>query len=96
MTVKLVDSDNWNENIYSCPVDAVLLCRGFKGDVKELLDVYPTHCLLLDASLYSHSRRRIQRECVALDVEPVDLSSTGAVKIVPGKDSFELLFMRGK
>lgn len=96
VTVKLVDSDNWNENIYSCPVDAVLLCRGFKGDVKELLDVYPTHCLLLDASLYSHSRRRIQRECVALDVEPVDLSSTGAVKIVPGKDSFELLFMRGK
>lgn len=92
----VVDNDIWQESLYSQPVDALLLCRGFKGGVAELLDVYPTECLLLDGSLYKHSRKRILRECAQLGVGVVDISQSGAVKIIPGTDSFELEFVRGK
>ena len=92
----VVDNDIWQESLYSQPVDALLLCRGFKGSVAELLDVYPTECLLLDGSLYKHSRKRILRECAQLGVGSIDISQSGAVKIIPGDDSFELEFVRGK
>ena len=62
----------------------------------ELVEVYPPGCILLDASLYRHSRERIQRECAALGVDAVDISKTGAVKIVPMGDSFEIIPLRGK
>lgn len=91
LEVRMVDNDLWRENIYSCPADAVLLCRGFRGSIKELMEVYPTACLLLDGSLYKHSRKRILRECAALGIDAVDVSATGAVKLLPGNDSFELI-----
>lgn len=94
LELRLVDSDLWQENIYTHPADAVLLCRGFKGGVKELLEVYPTGCLLLDGSLYKHSRKRILRECAVLGIDAVDISASGAVMIVPGSDTFDLLFVK--
>ena len=74
----------------------MVLCRGFLGSVRELLEVYPTSCLVLDASLYKHSRERIVREAVVLGVEPVDISRTGAVMIKNGDDGFTLEPVRGK
>jgi competence protein ComEC len=94
--VRLVDNAHWRENVYSEPADMVLLCRGFLGSIKELLDVYPTECLVMDASLYERSRRRIMRECAALDVDVVDVASEGALMFLPGKDAFELVNMSGK
>ena len=94
--VRLVDNAHWRENIYSEPADMVILCRGFLGSIKELLDVYPTGCLVMDASLYERSRRRIMRECAALDVDVVDVASAGALMFIPGGESFELVNMRGK
>ena len=94
--VRLVDNAHWSENIYSEPADVVILCRGFLGSVKELLEVYPTGCLVMDASLYARSRKRIMRECAALDVDVVDVAATGALMLVPGDASFELVEMREK
>lgn len=96
LKVRLVADDLWRENLYSVPTDVVILCRGFLGEIKELVEVYPPGCILLDASLYRHSRERIQRECAALGVDAVDISKTGAVKIVPMGDSFEIIPLRGK
>ena len=96
LKVRLVADDLWRENLYSVPTDVVILCRGFLGEIKELVEVYPPGCMLLDASLYKHSRERIQRECAALDIKVVDISKTGAVKIVSRGDSFEIVPMRGK
>ena len=64
--------------------------------MKELVEVYPPSCILLDASLFQHSRERILRECAALGLEAVDVSKIGAVKIVPRGDSFEIIHLRGK
>ena len=96
LKIRLVDNSYWNENIYACPADIVVLCRGFLGSVEELLEVYPTECLVLDASLFKHSRERIMREAAVLGVEPVDISRTGAVMVLPFDDSFTLEPLRGK
>ena len=96
LKVRFVDNGYWNESKYSVPADAVVLCRGFLGSVEELFEVYPTGCLVLDASLYKRSRDRILRECASLGVDAVDISRTGAVALIPGGDSFTLVPLRGK
>lgn len=94
--VRLLADELWRENLYAEPVDVLLLCRGFLGSVKELCEVYPFSCLVLDASLYARSRSRILRECGLLDIVPVDISATGAVKIVPQGDDFAVISLKGK
>ena len=96
LKVRLVDNGYWNESIYSTPADVVVLCRGFLGSIEELLEVYPTNCLILDASLYKRSRERILRECAAIGIESVDISRSGAVAIIPGDGCFTLEPLRGK
>ena len=96
LKIRLVDNAFWADNIYSEPADVVILCRGFLGSMKDLLDVYPTECLVLDASLYKRSRKRIMRECAALDVDVLDVSEIGALMLLPNEDSFEFIGMRGK
>jgi competence protein ComEC len=96
LKVRLVADERWQESLYSVPTDVVILCRGFLGKIEELVEVYPPGCILLDASLYKRSRERIMRECAVLGIEAIDVSKTGAVKIVPRGDSFEILPMRGK
>ena len=94
--IRLLDNDSWRNNVYSEPTDVVVLCRGFLGSIKELLEVYPAGCIVMDASLYKRSRQRIMRECAALDVEVLDVANTGALMFLPGDDSFEFVSMRGK
>ena len=94
--VRVVADSLWQDNIYVQPADAVLLCRGFKGRMSELVEAFPAACYLLDGSLYSNSRQRIRRECVALGVEPVDISAVGAVMLEASGDSFTLTPLRGK
>lgn len=96
LKVRMLADDRWRENLYTEPTDVVILCRGFLGSIKELHEVYMPGCLLLDASLYKHSRKRILRECAQLGVEAVDISKSGALKIVPGTDGFEIIPLRGK
>lgn len=96
LKIRLLADEQWRDNIFAEPVDVLILCRGFLGPVKELVEVYPTACLLLDASLYKRSRDRILRECATLWIEVVDISRTGAVKIVPHGDEFEINPLRGK
>ncbi len=96
LKIRLLDNDFWKDNIYSEPTDAVILCRGFLGSIKDLLEVYPTGCIVMDASLYKRSRKRIIRECAAFDVEVLDVVETGALMLLPGDDSFEFVSMRGK
>ena len=96
MKIKLLADDLWRENIFAEPVDVLILGRGFLGPIEELVEVYPSACILLDASLYKRSRERILRECSLLGVEVVDISRTGAVKVVPRGENFEIIPLRGK
>lgn len=96
LKIKLLADDLWRSNFLTEPVDVLVLCRGFLGSIKELAEVYPSGCILVDASLYRHSRDRILRECAQLGLDAVDISRTGAVSIVPHSDNFEIIPLRGK
>lgn len=96
LNVRLVDNGNWRENIYVRPADVVVLCRGFLGPIEELVEAYPSGCLVLDGSLYKRSRERILRECAALGIVPVDIQDTGAMLLTASGDSFTLTPLRGK
>ncbi len=96
LKIRLLADDLWRENIFAEPVDVLILGRGFLGPIEELVEVYPSACILLDASLYKRSRERILRECSLLGVDVVDVSRSGAVKIVPRGENFEIIPLRGK
>lgn len=96
LDVMMLDHGNWEDNEYVVPVDVLLLCRGFLGKIDRVLECYPASCLVLDASLYSRSRERILRECRKAGIEPVDVSESGAVKLLVSGDSFTVYPMRDK
>ena len=96
LKVRLIDNGLWRDNLYVEPTDVVVLCRGFKGSVKELIEVYEPGCIMLDASLYRKSRERLLHECAAAEVEPVDISEQGAMKIVATQEGFRVVPMRGR
>lgn len=96
LRVQMLADDCWLADSVQCPVDALLLCRGFLGPVEEVLFHYPARCVILDGSLYEGSRRRLLRECRQAGVTCVDISQAGALKLVGQGDDFSLEFMRGK
>ena len=64
--------------------------------MEELVEAYPSGCVVLDASLYKRSRERILRECSALGIKPVDISEIGAVMLSASGDSFRMIPMKGR
>lgn len=77
------------------PVDCVYLTRGFSGRIKELLLKYPTRYVLLDATLFAGSRKRIARECAELNVRCIDLTK-GAVRMLCRKTGVRFEYVRGE
>lgn len=78
--IMMLADDCWREEEDVRPVDCLYLCRGFLGSMEELFTVYPATFVLMDASLYSSSRRRIARECAAMGVRCIDIAQTGALR----------------
>ena len=94
--VKMLDSPHWQENEKAEPVDVLVLCRGFLGRINKLVNVYPASCVVVDASLYKHSRERIKREYSQLGINVVDIAQVGAVKVVAANGNIDLTPMKGK
>ncbi|MBR6649253.1 MAG: hypothetical protein IKL29_07745, partial [Bacteroidaceae bacterium] len=72
------------------PVDCLLLCRGFSGSINELTLRYPANYVIMDATLYASSRKRIERECRGLGLRCVDLDK-GARKMLVDKTGVRLV-----
>ena len=96
LTVRLLDNPCWCENEKTEPVDILVLCRGFLGRISDLVEVYPASCVVLDGSLYRRSCERIIREYAKLGIEVVDITQTGAMKVVATADGFDMIPMRHK
>lgn len=90
--VALLDDDCWLDETVVRPVDCVYLVRGFLGDIKELLLRYPSRYVVMDATLYASSRKRIARECSQLGVRCIDLTQ-GAVKMLCDKTGVRFVSM---
>lgn len=94
--VRLLDNAHWQDNEKVEPVDILVLCRGFLGRISKLVEVYPAACVVVDGSLYKHSRERIKREYTRLGIDVVDISESGAMKVVADVENFDLIPMRDK
>ena len=96
LTVKVLDNTLWRDAECATPVDILVIGRGFLGRIKDLVEVYPASCVVVDASLYKRSRERIKREYANLGVDVVDVSQTGAMKVVATDEGFDLIPMSDK
>lgn len=88
--VKIVADEEWMCDTVIKPVDCLLLCRGFSGSIKELTLRYPANYVIMDATLYASSRKRIERECRGLGLRCVDLDK-GARKMLVNKTGVRLV-----
>lgn len=62
-------------------VDYLYLCRGYKGDLKELSRLVRPRCVVLDASLRAGERERHIGTCMALGWHFHDMETKGALKV---------------
>lgn len=78
-SVKYLSDKGWQNDSVKVDVDVLYLCKGFKGRVERLLELYPAPLIIMDAGLHYMTRRRVERESAVLNVQCIDLSS-GAVR----------------
>jgi competence protein ComEC len=89
--VKMLSDQDWESESSIQPVDCIVLCRGFSGSIKELVLRYPTRYIVLDATLYSSSVKRIQRECKNIGLRCVNIAKSGAHKFLVNKTGVRIV-----
>ena len=94
--IKVLADEHWIHDNEIVPVDCIYLCRGFLGDINELLCRYPTRYIVMDATLYKGSRRRIERECAEAGVNCIDLATRGAVMLLCDNPGVQFVDMRDR
>ena len=94
LRMKMLCDKSWQQDSASVPVDVLLLCKGFKGAMDAVLEKYPAEKVIMDAGLHAMSRRRVAKECSALDVCCIDVSQVGALRLsCPDKNLQPCLFV---
>lgn len=63
------------------PVDALIVSRGFRGRLDDVLRHYPTRHVVLDGTLSAFYRERYARVADSLGIKPWDVKSQGAVEL---------------
>lgn len=90
-TIAVLADEHWCGAESITPVDCIWLCRGFLGSLEELLKIYPSRYVVMDATLYPSSLKRIERECRRAGVRFIDLSQRGAVKMLCEKSGVRFI-----
>lgn len=82
--VGLLDDDRWStcRASWRLPLDYAYICRGFKGNLTRLNELFEIHQAILDASLSSGYRERLIKECQLLKISYTDLSVCGSYSVV--------------
>lgn len=94
--IAMLSDDCWMDETHVQPVDCIFLCRGFLGKIKRLLEIYPTRYIVMDATLYEGSRRRIARECAQAGVRCLNLKDIGAMKLLCRGGGINFVSMKGR
>lgn len=94
--IAMLSDDCWMDETHVQPVDCIFLCRGFLGKIKRLLEIYPTRYIVMDATLYEGSRRRIARECAQAGVRCLNLKDMGAMKLLCRGGGINFVSMKGR
>lgn len=82
--VGVMDSDCWStcEASKRLSLDYAYICRGFKGNLSRLNELFAIRQVVLDTSLSEGYRKMLIKECQLLKISYTDLSSCGSYSIV--------------
>ena len=72
--------EHWPDSVCA-DVDYLYLCRGYKGDLKQLSHGVRPRCVVLDASLHAFEREKYMETCTALGWKIHDMETQGALKV---------------
>ena len=62
-------------------VDYLLVAKGARQSMNEVLTYYAPRCVVLDANLGEHYRRRFLKELQGKEIEVYDMAQSGALKV---------------
>lgn len=63
-------------------LDYTYFCRGFKGDLKSLTQIFCIKMVILDSSLSDYYRIMIKKQCLELNIPFSEISNQASYKIV--------------
>ena len=81
--IGLLDDGRWKtcESPYRLPLDYAYICKGFKGNLTHLNNLFVLRQVVLDASLSEGYRKMLIKECQLLKISYTDLSVRGSYSI---------------
>lgn len=81
--IGVLNDGRWKtcETSWRLPLDYVYICRGFKGDLSHLNDLFEVKQVILDASLSEGYREMLIKECQLLKISYTDLSVQGSYSV---------------
>lgn len=83
LCVGVLDDGRWKncQASWRLPLDYVYICRGFKGNLSRLNDLFEMKQVILDSSLSEGYREMLIKECQLLKISYTDLSVQGSYSI---------------
>lgn len=83
LCVGVLDDGRWKncQASWRLPLDYVYICRGFKGNLLRLNDLFEMKQVILDSSLSEGYREMLIKECQLLKISYTDLSVQGSYSI---------------
>lgn len=85
ITVCLLTDDRWQNKTADTllDVDYLYVCRGYRGTLASLQQLFRIRKVVLDASLSDYRLNRLKEECESIGLEYTDLSAEGAYQYLP-------------
>lgn len=82
--VGMVTDNRWRNKAASTPLflHYLYVCRGYDGNMEELMRVFQTSCVVLDASLPAYRKRVLAEECRRKGLRAISLSDEGSVRFL--------------
>lgn len=85
ITVCRLSDDRWQNKTADVllDVDYLYVCRGYRGTLASLQQLFRIRKVVLDASLSDYRLNSLKEECESLGLEYADLSTEGAYQYLP-------------
>lgn len=82
-TICLLNDNRWKNKMAAMPfsVDYLYVCRGYKGSLKTLPDIWTVRKVVLDAALPVYRLERFKQECRNLNWDYISIADEGAYRV---------------
>lgn len=82
--IGMVTDNRWRNKTAVSPlsVQYIYICKGYDGSLEELIGLFHSSCVVLDASLPDYRKQHLQAECKQRGVRFVSLSEEGSVQFL--------------